>query len=154
MRRTISILALFSVLLTTCEGVPGPPGLNGGLIVADAISVSNVNFTAPYFEIIVDFEPVYSDEVILVYRRWGNNTWRLLPQTIFFDDGNELDYNFDFTQNKLSIFLDSTLDLNTLSAEWTQNQTFRVVIIPAENINGINTPEMTDFDLSNIQQRY
>ena len=36
MRRTLSIITLFSILLTACVGDPGPPGFDGqdgGLIV-------------------------------------------------------------------------------------------------------------------------
>lgn len=150
MKRILSFITLFVLLLTSCEGDQGPPGFDGK--VADVISVTNVDFISPYFDVIVNFDQIYSDEVVLVYRWWGNNTWRLLPQTVFFDDGNELDYNFDFTQNDVSIFLDSTLDLNTLGVEWVQNQTFRVIIIPAENINGVDVTDInTVMALANIE---
>lgn len=143
MKRTLSIISLFSILLTACVGDPGPPGFDGqDGKVADVISVRNVNFNSPNFDVIVNFDQIYSDEVLLVYRLWDNNTWRLLPQTIIFDDGSDLVYNYDFTQNDVSIFLESTSDLNTLGNEHTQNQTFRVVIIPAEDIVGV--------DVSNI----
>ena len=153
MKKLVSLLSFLLVMSCVVEeGVDGRDGRDGGLIVADVISVSNANFNAPNFEIIVDFEPIYSDEVILVYRRWSNNTWRLLPQTVFFENGNELDYNFDFTQNDVSIFLDSTLDLNTLGAEWIQNQTFRIVIIPASQINGVDISDInTVMAIGNIE---
>ena len=44
MKRTLSIITLFSILLTACVGDPGPPGFDGldgqdgGLIVADAFT--------------------------------------------------------------------------------------------------------------------
>ena len=89
MKRTLSIISLFSILLTACVGDPGPPGFDGqDGKVADVISVSNVNFNSPNFDVIVNFDQIYSDEVLLVYRLWDNNTWRLLPQTIIFDDGS------------------------------------------------------------------
>ncbi|WP_299364781.1 hypothetical protein [Winogradskyella sp.] len=150
MKRILSFMTVFTLLLTACEGdqglpgPPGPPGETGGLIVADAIPVQNVNFTAPDFEIIVDFDQIFSDEVLLVYRRWENNTWRLLPQTIIFDDGSDLVYNFDFTQNDVAIFLESTAELETLGPQWTQNQTFRIVIVPAESINGVNISDINE----------
>ena len=147
MKRILTFFAL-ALLLTNCTREEVVQIIeNDNLFIADAISVNNVNFTEPNFEVLVDFDPIFSDEVLLVYRRWENNTWRLLPQTIFFDDGNELDYNYDFTQTDVSIFLDSTLDLNTLGSEWTQNQNFRIVIIPAESINGVDTS-----DLNNVME--
>jgi hypothetical protein len=78
--------------------------------------------------------PIYSSDMILVYHLYdvdnGTDIWRLMPQTYFFTGGGELDYNFDFTRFDVSLFLDANFDLNTLSPAWTQNQTFRIVIIP------------------------
>ena len=52
----------------------------------------------------------------------------------------------------MSIFLDSTLDLNTLGAEWIQNQTFRIVIIPASQINGVDISDInTVMAIGNIE---
>ncbi len=147
MKQLTYCLAFFALLFTACEGDPGPQGPPGfdGLDgqVADAIELRNVNFTAPNYELFLEFEQIYSDEVILVYRRWNPNDdgpaiWRLLPQTIIFDDGSDLVYNFDFTQNDLFVFLESVADLDTLGSEFTNNQTFRVVIVPAENISGMD----------------
>ena len=153
MKRTLSIISLFSILLTACVGDPGPPGFDGqDGKVADVISVSNVNFNSPNFDVIVNFDQIYSDEVLLVYRLWDNNTWRLLPQTIIFDDGSNLVYNYDFTQNDVSIFLESSSDLNTLGNEHTQNQEFRVVIVPASQVNGVDTTDLnTVINLGNIE---
>jgi hypothetical protein len=67
----------------------------------------------------------------------GQDIWRLMPQTITFDDGS-LVYNFDFTQEDVRFFLDGTVDFNTLDDVWTQDQVFRVVVVPADNIGGIN----------------
>jgi hypothetical protein len=53
-----------------------------------------------------------------------------MPQTYYFNDGGELDYNYDFTRNDVNIFLDANFPLINLSSAWTQNQTFRIVIIP------------------------
>ena len=72
--------------------------------------------------------------MILVYHLYdvdnGTDVWRLMPQTYFFTGGGELDYNFDFTRFDVRLFLDANFNLNTLSPVWTQNQTFRIVIIP------------------------
>ncbi|WP_445719021.1 hypothetical protein [Flavobacterium sp.] len=72
--------------------------------------------------------------MILVYHLYdvvgGEDVWRLMPQTYYFSGGGELDYNFDFTRYDVSIFLDANFPLIDLSSVWTQNQTFRIVIIP------------------------
>lgn len=153
MKKILSILALSALLFSACEGdlgIPGPQGPqgnDGGLIVSSA------------FEIVVDFnqsndfqfiEPygfqVFPSDVTLVYLLWdtinGQDVWRLLPQTVQFEDGS-LIYNFDFTQQDVAFFLEGTTDLTTLEDVWTQNQVFRVVVVPADNIDGV--------DISNIE---
>jgi hypothetical protein len=134
----ILFVAISFIVLSSCEGPQGPPGNDGGLIVA------------PAFEIELDFTPsnnyeyieaygfeIYPADVTLVYILWetynGQEIWRLLPQTVDFTEGS-LTYNFDFTRTDVRFFLDGTIDFNLLDASWTQNQVFRVVIVPADNV--------------------
>ncbi|OBX22316.1 hypothetical protein LX77_00154 [Gelidibacter algens] len=154
MKKTVSLLVLIAILLTSCtgdQGPIGPPGLDGidGIPIAASAFEIDVNFNdANEFSIAENygFQVLISD-VTLVYILWetnnGQNIWRLLPQTVTFDDGN-LIYNFDFTQTDVRIFLEGTTNFSTLDAEWTQNQVFRVVVIPADNVDGV--------DLSNINE--
>jgi len=78
--------------------------------------------------------PIFASDMILVYHLYdvvgGEDVWRLMPQTYYLNDGGEVDYNFDFTRNDVSIFLGANFPLINLSSAWTQNQTFRIVIIP------------------------
>ncbi|HBK82425.1 MAG TPA: hypothetical protein DDZ41_02325 [Flavobacterium sp.] len=87
-----------------------------------------------YSNLITLDPPIYSSDVILVYHLYdvvnGNDVWRLLPQTYYLGSGVELDYNFDFTKFDINLFLDSNVDLNTIPLSWTDNQTFRLVIVP------------------------
>ncbi len=148
MKRILSFITLFALLLTSCEGDPGPPGLDGldGEI-------------APAFEIVLDFTPennyqfiepygfnVFPSDVTLVYISWevdnGQDVWRLVPQTVIFEDGNDLVYNYDFTQTDVRFFLEGS-DLDGLGPEWTQAQVFRVVVVPAENVGRV---DFTDLD--------
>lgn len=144
------LLALFCIIftLTACEGEQGPPGEDGGIIIA------------PAFEIEVDFNngndfaitqnygfDIVPSDVVLIYISWetinGTEVWRLLPQTAILDEG-VLSYNYDFTDTDFSIFMDATFDLNSLDSSWTQNQYFRVVVVPADYINGIDTANYDD----------
>ena len=92
---------------------------------------------------IIDFDsPIGSFDSVLVYHLYdvvnGDDVWRLMPQTYYLDNGRELDYNFDYTRFNVNVFLDSNFNLNTLSNDWTINQTFKIVIIPdgfADNVN-------------------
>jgi hypothetical protein len=129
------------------EGPMGPPGEDGEIIASKA------------FEIEVDFTPannyahleeygfnVLASDVTLVYALWGKQNgkdiWRLLPQQVFFEEGL-LQYNFDFTNVDVNIFLDATFPLSLLESEWTNNQVFRVVVVPADRVG---RPNYADYE--------
>ena len=91
----------------------------------------------------------------MVYILWdtinGQDVWRLVPQTVIFDDGNDLVYNFDFTQDDVRFFLEGS-DLDNLDSVYTQNQVFRVVVVPADNVGRINYSDIdTVIELYNIE---
>lgn len=147
MKRILSLISVFALLLTACEGPQGPPGFDGfdgfdgqdGEIIASSAFEIELDFIAvDNFEYIEAYGfDVFPADVTLVYILWetidGQDVWRLLPQTVPFDDG-DLVYNFDFTQEDVRFFLDGTTDLNLLDDVWTLNQVFRVVVVPADNV--------------------
>ena len=160
MKKIVSLLFVIAVVLTACtgdQGPMGPPGYDGvngtngndgGIIASSAFEI-DINFNASNEFSHTEnygFEVLTSD-VMLVYILWetrnGKDFWRLLPQTVSFNDG-DLIYNFEFTQSDVRFFLDGTKDFTTLDAEWTQDQTFRAVVIPADNIDAV--------DVSNLQE--
>jgi len=87
-----------------------------------------------YSRLVTINPPIFASDMILVYHlsdvAGGTDVWRLMPQAYYFDNGGELNYNFDFTRFDVSLFLDANFNLNNLAPTWTQNQTFRIVIIP------------------------
>lgn len=117
-------------------GPPGPRGADGEVILGEAFEV-DVNFTEAngYLEEFSFDPPIFSSDVVLIYIRWetlnGNTIWRMIPQTVFFEEG-ALIYNFDFSRVDFAIFLETTFDPSSLDNSWTRNQKFRVVIVPAE----------------------
>ncbi|WP_191860869.1 hypothetical protein [Hanstruepera ponticola] len=137
----IVIISFISILIISCEGPsgpPGPPGEDGGLIVAPAFEIeidfnsgNNYEFIEPY-----GFT-IYPSDVTLVYILWdvidGQEIWRLVPQTVEFNEGT-LVYNYDFTREDVRFFLDGTINFSLLDSVWTQNQVFRVVIVPADDV--------------------
>ncbi len=154
MKKLMYLAFGFALLFTACEGDPGPPGPpgfngeDGGLIVSSAFEIvidfnedNDYQFTESY-----GFDVLPSD-VTLVYIRWetdnGQDVWRLLTQSVPFDDG-DLVYNYDFTQTNVRFFLDGTTNLSTLGPEWTDNQVFRVVVVPADNVDGM---DFSDFNV-------
>jgi hypothetical protein len=160
MKRILSLITVFTLLLTACEGPQGPPGFDGldGEIIASSAFEIEVDFNdANNYEFIeaYGFEVLPSD-VTLVYILWetdnGQDIWRLLPQTVYLNDDSTLVYNFDFTQSDVRFFLDGTTDFDALDNVWTQDQVFRVVVVPADNIDGVDVSDINAvLSLSNIQ---
>lgn len=78
-----------------------------------------------------------SDKV-LVYRlkgvSGGLDVWEQIPKTIYLSNGQEVDYDFDFTKNDVQIYVNGTYDVTT-TPEFYNNQTFRIVLVPAGFLN-------------------
>lgn len=111
------------------------------------------------YSVIVPFKPqIYSTDSVLLYHLYdvvnGQDVWKLMPQTYYFNDGGALDFNYDFTKFDIKIFLSANFNLNTLETSWTKNQTFRIVIIPdgfAKSVNKNNIDSvMSAIKVTNI----
>ena len=156
MKTTTAILFLLTaVLVTSCEGPMGPPGLDG---------LDGDNMIGTVFEIEGDFTPqnnyklyyqfpsnfeIYDGDIVLVYILWeisgGTDVWRLLPQTVVLDDGI-LQYNFDYTLADVQIFLEGTTDFNQLLPAETNDQVFRIAVLPAALAQN-KSIDVTDVDV-------
>lgn len=96
--------------------------------------VTNFNATNNFSRLVPFNPPLFTSDVVLVYIQWdqfnGNPVWRLVPQTVQLPLG-DIQYNFDYTRFDANIFMSSAdINLNTLGTEWTNNQRFRIVILP------------------------
>jgi hypothetical protein len=149
MRRITSILALIGLFaFQACEGPIGPVGPQGPQGPQGANGAPGVNVVSEVFEVEVDFTkasdyeavfeftpPIVNSDVVLIFIEWERAgqtpIWRALPQTVFFDEG-VLMYNYDFTRADFRVFLDGPLDFSLLSNDWTQDQRFRVVVVPGD----------------------
>lgn len=154
--KKISIVlgALLSLFIISCEGPAGPPGFDGfdgldGLDGEDGINILGQvldiegDFVAEDYTIFYEFPQtleVFESDVVLIYILWeqtedGNgdpvDVWRLLPQTRFVDQGL-LQYNYDFTFFDVTIYLEADFDRSTLLPVDTDNQIFRIAVLPAE----------------------
>lgn len=152
---TLVLGALFSLFIISCEGPEGPSGLNGfdgengqdGKSLGTVIDIVGTFTLENDYTIAFEFPQtveVFESDVILVYLLWGQtedgngdpvDIWRLLPQTRILDQGL-LQYNFDHTFFNVNIFLESDFDLETLLVGDTDNQVFRVAIIPSDFSSG------------------
>lgn len=137
---------LFSVALLSCEGPQGPPGPPG---------FDGVNILGSVFDVTVDFTPnngysnliafpnnieVFESDVVMVYLLEEQvsdpsgpiDVWTPLPQSFFVDGGGQVVYNFNHTFLDVNLFLDGNVNLDSLGPGFTNNQTFRIAVLPAD----------------------
>ena len=93
---------------------------------------------------------IYASDVIIIYRLVGTtNTgapiWQLIPRTIYFNNGDELDYDFDFSREDFSIYARGTYNLAN-TPQFITNQTFRIVIIPGYFSRTANPVDYNNYD--------
>ncbi|WP_425636099.1 hypothetical protein ACPUEN_11940 [Algoriphagus yeomjeoni] len=151
------ILALFGMFIfQSCEGPEGPQGIPGpigepGINILSEVFELEIDFNeGNNFEEIRDFNPAIIDgDMVIAFIQWDANgtspIWRALPQTVFFEEG-VLMYNYDFTNNDFRLFLDGPLDYSLLGPEWTDNQLFRVVVVPGELLSANARIDLTDYN--------
>ena len=155
-----TILSAFVLLfIVACEGPAGPPGFDGlngldGLdgepgIQGQVIEVDGVNFgfdpgnnlfsTIIAFSDITNFE-VFESDAVLVYRFDGTvdlddgstaDAWSQLPQSFFLAEGT-IQYVFAHTFVDVELFIDGNFDLSGIDTAFTDDQSFRFVVLPSE----------------------
>ena len=130
----ISMIALQSCTVNDTPPAPAPVQTVNNTISEVLEYTVSFNSGNNYKKLITFNKPIYASDMVLVYHLYdvvnGADVWRQMPQTYYLGASGELDYNFDFTKYDVNIFLGANFDLNTVSSSWTQNQTFRVVIVP------------------------
>ncbi len=145
---TLILGVLLTFLLTSCTGSDGRNGLDGfdgkdgenGKVIDIKGDFTTQNDYSIFYEFPQSIE-VFETDVVLVYILFdqtedGNgeivDIWRLLPQTLILPQGL-LQYNYDHTFLNVNIFLDADFDLGTLLAGDTDQQVFRIAVIPASS---------------------
>lgn len=136
----MSLLLVLS--LVACKGDRGPQGPPGTNILGKVFETT-VNFnSANNFGVFIDFPnnvEVFESDAVLVYLLeeivdGDIDVWTPLPQTYFTDYGTMI-YSFNQSFLDLKIFLDADFPLGNLSSTFTQNQTFRIAVVPSEFAN-------------------
>ncbi|MBC5841155.1 MAG: hypothetical protein K2Y30_06660 [Flavobacteriaceae bacterium] len=150
MKKLFTLLALIGIVsLQSCTVSEVAP-INDNDTIPQAFEIKNVNLgrvadneynisSTFQFEIGGD---LFNDETILVYRMSGlvNSTtpiWQLIPRTIYLSNGNELDYDFDFSKKDFFITARGTYNL-LITPQYIDNQTFRIVILPTNLLSSVN----------------
>lgn len=174
MKKLLSILILTSVFFTACSdgdpgppGPPGPPGEDGfdGLgytyeRTIDFDYFSDVNYYSQLIDIpdeVATIEP--ESDAVFVYRLElleadGGGTidsWSLIPQNFFLDEGT-IQYVYNYTVSDIEIIIDGNFDLSNLSSQFTDDQTFRVVVIPSATFETNRDVDFSDFE--QVQNRF
>lgn len=160
------ILTLFAVVglfaFTGCEGPEGPPGQDGEPgPLAEVFQVKGVNFSDlnDYNPVIPFDPPIFGSDMVLVYRQDGTDAgvpvWKMAPELYYFPDGTlNFGYNFNFTVNDVSIYMDGN-DLGSVSSTFRLNQTFRIVIIPGYLTGTAKSANKADFsDYKKVIAKY
>jgi len=158
MKKVKVIIMLFaSVFILSCEGPMGPPGEDGTSLLGTVFEMEGDFKASNNYELFFDFPQnfeIYETDVVLVYILWevttvnGKKTdvWRLMPQTRFVDDG-VIQYNFDYTVNDVRVFLETTFSYEDLLPAETQDQVFRIAVLPADFVASKKSAEISDLNI-------
>lgn len=188
MKKFSILLGTFVALfLMACEGPAGPPGFDGvdgvdgedGInILGTVFEVENVNFDYDAasnlyshlitFSDFTNFE-IFEADAVLVYRHDGiidyqdnssADAWSLIPQNFLLPQGT-IQYTNAHTFKDVEIFIDGNFNLVSLDTGFTDNQLFRIVILPAQfaqakidksNINAVmNAVGITEKDVQHFK---
>ena len=151
MKKLLFLLAFVGITgLSSCEGPEGPAGPAGP--EAEVFELLNVNFSSDangYFIYRALNPNIFDSDNILIYRLSGTidpqtPIWQLIPRTLYLEQG-ELDYDYDFSPVDFTIYAGGTYDLS-LTPQYIQNQTFRVVIIPGYFSNRSTAVDVNDYN--------
>lgn len=152
MKKIITLLVVVGMFsLQSCTDNDSTPIVDYDTI-SEVFELKNVNFeydSTEGYTIYQTLTPsIYASDVILIYRLSGtiNSTtpiWQLIPRTLFLDQGNELDYDFDFSKEDFTIYAGGNYDL-ALTPIYLNNQTFRIVIVPGAFSANLKTSNYED----------
>lgn len=149
--KKLFLLPLISLLFLSCEGPIGPPGLDGldgqvilGQMFEVTATFNSSNDYQEFFDIPSEID-VYDTDIIVAYilvgEFEGRDIWEPLPQTLFFEDETLL-YGYNYTLADVSFFLDGTVFFGDLPQDFLQNIIFRVAVLPADQIQGLDLNNM------------
>jgi hypothetical protein len=106
---------------------------------------------------------IANSDVVLVYRNYNSNTsnsavWQLIPKTYYLSGGNELDYNFLFDASKVEIYTEANFDQTTMTTAekntYLNNQTFRIVLVPASRASRTSAAAPVNYEDYNAVVKY
>jgi hypothetical protein len=119
---SIYFLLVVALFFTSCIGPQGMTGDTGYSAEAEVFELRNVNF---------DYNAIDGYTIYRMSSTINSQTpiWQSIPRTLFLGNGQELDYDFDFSRQDFTIYAGGNFNLATVPVYLT-NQTFRIVVIP------------------------
>jgi hypothetical protein len=148
MKKIITVLAIVGLFVlqscTTSGSFEIAPIARNEVFEVTTSFNSNNN----YGRLITFNPPIYSSDVVLVYRLAGSNSqgdvWNLLPETFYFSNGAlDFGYKFDYSNRDVDVYMIGS-DLQSVTAEYRYNQVLRIVIVPASYAKTINKNSYLD----------
>lgn len=125
-----------------------------------AYDLNNVSFAKDgtgEFTVVRNFNtPLVQSDVVLIYRQFtdtdGQTRWQSIPRTLFLSQG-ELDYDFSF--NKIGIVIRAGGNFDpSLAPTYINNQTFRVVVVPAATGKNAGSASLDLTDYASVAKYY
>lgn len=149
MKNIILFLALSSsIIFSSCQGDPGPPGPAGGVEYAKVFetNVRSYQYDSGYNQLyssLISYPfTVYESDAVLAYRLSGSDdtvnppadVWTQLPQSVFYNDGTGdfFQYNFNASFTSIQFTIEGNFLLNNIDPDDASNQIFRIAVVPAE----------------------
>lgn len=136
------------VLLAGCDGVEGPAGPPGQDFLGQVFDVDAVfldySSELGYWSAAIDIPSrieIYESDAVLAYRLVdvltddnGNvaDVWEMLPNVYFLAGGDIIQYVFNHTFFDVELIVDGNHDLSDLDPRFTDDQSFRFVVVPSE----------------------
>ncbi|MDT0685811.1 hypothetical protein [Autumnicola psychrophila] len=168
MKKLLSILFLSTFAFVSCSddgeigprGPQGPPGEDGAYVVGISYEYDvefqydeESNIYTSLLEFPQTEEP---SDAILVYRLETINnidTWNLIPKSYFLDEGI-LQISYNHTDEDVQLLIEADFDINDLNSSFTQDQYYRVVVLPSDFEQGsVDTSNMhAVLDALNLQE--
>ena len=144
MKKIITVLAIIGML--SFQGCTPNDNAVDNDTIAEVFEIKNINFVFDPTDGYIIYQKltpaIFDSDVILIYRLAGTVNanipiWQPIPRTLFLTQG-ELDYDFDFSREDFTIYAGGTYNLS-LTPQYLNNQTFRIVIVPASFAASVDT---------------
>lgn len=160
----ILMLAFVSLFIYSCDDNDDVVQVEDQDTIAQMRDVTGTFNTNNNFAITQGID-IFNTDVVLVYKDVGN-AWQLIPKMVYIPDspnlptGREFQYNFVFDSQDVEIRIDdqnfnlSTGLSPTENSEYLTNQTFRIVLVPANASKNANASQPVNFEDYNAVIKY